>query len=263
MTAKDRLSDVDATYHNATASQYEEIVNTPRRFTNDLLFNPLLRHINEPVNSLLDLGCGTGQMVQRLAHRFTPKEITAVDHSSGMLDIASAQAAKLGISNIDFTCADVPTFVSELQTQFDLVSCVGLLHHLTLSKSARLIENALEVVRPGGWLLIAEPVYRSTLKNFPAWLAWWNRRSVVAGKEICSEVPEPEEAPLPDGFLVETLNRSGFSIVKISCGIEIFPWQVPPSIMDKAVIWITSRFYRKSGFVVAILAQRENQARLR
>lgn len=257
MTEQDLHSKIDADYHDATASQYEDIVNEPRRFANDLLFNPLLKSIDSPIKSVLDLGCGTGQMVERLAFRFEPQEIIAVDHSAGMLDIAAAKADSLRLSNVRFVRADVSNFIADESSQFDLISCVGVLHHLTLSNCERLIQDCFNRVTPGGWLLVAEPVNRSTLKNFPAWLDKWNRRSVLAGKEIRSEVPEPDEAPLPEGFLSEQLVKAGFSVVNRSCGMEIFPLSMPPSLIDRVVIWITSRVYRKSGFIVATLAKRD------
>ena len=258
MKAQTRHSKIDAEYHNATAPQYEAVVNEPRRIANDLLFRPLLKEINSPIESILDLGCGTGQMVERLAHWFDPADITAVDHSFGMIDVAKVKVSQLRLTNVHFVVDDLAEFVNTTSRQFDLISCVGVLHHLKRTTCETLVQRCSDLLKPGGWLLIAEPVTRPTLYDFPALVEKWNRRSVLANKAIISELPEPDEAPLPDGFINEQLLTAGFEVIKELAGIEVFPRNLPPSLVDRLFIWAASHIYQKSGFIVAILA-RPNQ----
>ena len=84
----------------------------------------------EEQNLILDLGCGTGKMTLELARR--GYDMTGVDNSSEMLDIASAEAADEGL-NILWLLQDMREF--ELYGTVGVtVSCLDCMNHLTSSK---------------------------------------------------------------------------------------------------------------------------------
>lgn len=60
-----------------------------------------------PVHSVLDLGCGTGNHALRLAER--GYEITGVDRSNAMLDVARKNAHRKKIQG-NFVCSDIREF---------------------------------------------------------------------------------------------------------------------------------------------------------
>ena len=71
--------DHDVAFHRKTAAIYDHVNTEPRLLANDLLFAPLDRRV-APGESMLDLGCGTGQMLLRHASRF--RRAVGVDHSA-------------------------------------------------------------------------------------------------------------------------------------------------------------------------------------
>jgi ubiquinone/menaquinone biosynthesis C-methylase UbiE len=75
----------DIAFHRKTAAIYDHVNSEPRILANDLLFAPLDGRVM-PGESMLDLGCGTGQMLLRYAARF--RRAVGVNHSGEMLDIA-------------------------------------------------------------------------------------------------------------------------------------------------------------------------------
>ena len=75
-----RIKDKD--YHAKTAHVYDHIVVEPRNFANSILFGHFDKYIG-PGNLMIDLGCGTGHMLNRYRGRFS-KQI-GVDHSPEML----------------------------------------------------------------------------------------------------------------------------------------------------------------------------------
>lgn len=78
---------------------------------------------------VLDLGCGTGKMTLELAGR--GYDMTGVDCSPEMLNIARAEAEKAGLSDeILWLCQDMSEF--ELYGTVDaVVSCLDCINHIT------------------------------------------------------------------------------------------------------------------------------------
>ena len=94
---------------------------------------------------VLDLGCGTGRMTLELAKR--GYDMTGVDYSVEMLDIARQNAYELGLSDkILWLCQDVREL--ELYGTVGItVSCLDTVNHLTspsdLSRTFALVHNYL------------------------------------------------------------------------------------------------------------------------
>ena len=94
---------------------------------------------------VLDLGCGTGRMTLELAKR--GYDMTGIDYSVEMLDIARENADREGLSDkMLWLCQDITEF--ELYGTVDVtVSCLDTLNHLTepseLSQCLSLVHNYL------------------------------------------------------------------------------------------------------------------------
>ena len=78
---------------------------------------------------VLDLGCGTGRMTLELAKR--GYDMTGIDYSVEMLDIARESAERAGLADkMLWLCQDITEF--ELYGTVDVtVSCLDTLNHLT------------------------------------------------------------------------------------------------------------------------------------
>lgn len=95
-------------------------------------------------NLILDLGCGTGKMTLELASR--GYDMTGVDLSSEMLDIARVEAEERGLSNLLWLNQDMRQF--ELYGTVGVtVSCLDCMNHLTTTadfkKCLSLVHNYL------------------------------------------------------------------------------------------------------------------------
>ncbi len=101
------------------------------------------RSMKKSPELVLDLGCGTGRMTLELAKR--GYDMTGVDYSAEMLDIARSEAEKQG-ADVLWLCQDMTDF--ELYGTVDAaVSCLDCINHLTtpneLDKCFRLVHNYL------------------------------------------------------------------------------------------------------------------------
>src|SRR5687767_911927 len=160
----------DAAYHDVIAAEYDAVVVAPRELPNRLLFAPI-----DPLvrggDAMLDLGCGTGHMLRRYAGRYA--RATGVDHSRGMLDVA---ARHVDSKRVTLVHSDLDAFLASSSDTFDLVTCVGVLHHLPVARIAPLLADVARRLRPGGVVVLAEPV-QVDLATLPPALAQWARGS--------------------------------------------------------------------------------------
>jgi 2-polyprenyl-3-methyl-5-hydroxy-6-metoxy-1,4-benzoquinol methylase len=78
---------------------------------------------------ILVAGCGTGREAIALAAEIRGAKVTAVDLSLASLAYAKRKAKERGVANIEFGQADILE-LDGLAERFDIVCCVGVLHHM-------------------------------------------------------------------------------------------------------------------------------------
>ena len=106
---------------------------------------------SKPVRSLLDLGTGTGRMLQLLATRAA--RAVGLDASHAMLAVARANLEKAGLHRVELRQGDIyaPPFAA---ASFDLVLIHQVLHYL--DDPARALGEAARLLSPGGRLLVVD-----------------------------------------------------------------------------------------------------------
>ena len=108
----------------------------------DFIEDIISRHYNQgKPELLLDLGCGTGRMTLELAKR--GYDMTGVDYSVEMLDVARKEAREAGLDEkILWLCQDMREL--DLYGTVDVaVSCLDCINHLTDAKS---LDRCLDLV---------------------------------------------------------------------------------------------------------------------
>ncbi|MFH1726658.1 MAG: class I SAM-dependent methyltransferase [Elusimicrobiota bacterium] len=98
--------------------------------------------------SILDLGCGPGDITFRLARRFPEASIAAVDGSAAMIELANMRKERendMG-GNITFLEGRIPTAAIP-RASYDLIVSTSFLHHLP--DPAVLWDTIIEHARPG------------------------------------------------------------------------------------------------------------------
>jgi SAM-dependent methyltransferase len=241
-------SERDRAHHEAIAWEYERVVNEPRALGNQALFSNVPNMLKSR-RSMLDLGCGTGQMIDRFGALFD--SATGVDHSPAMLQVARAKPAG---KKAQYLQNDVMHYIHNCEEQFDLISMVGFLHHLKAADAVQVIKDARRCLSANGLLLIAEPMDFDALDE-PKTLTWWNQvfRSQFQGYKTHAE--DPDEAPIPEVTIRSWLSDSGLKVLHARRGWEIFP-RFNADWRDRLLIPILDRFCRRRGVVGLFVASK-------
>ncbi len=143
-------SDRAQAYFSRNASEWDEL---RRLLVSDAAVEEaVLRLVGpNPVDALLDLGTGTGLMLQVLKESY--RHAVGIDASRDMLSVARANLDKAGIVKASVRHGDILNLPLEGQ-DFDLVIIHQVLHFLDQPELA--IGEAARVLRPGGRLLIVD-----------------------------------------------------------------------------------------------------------
>ncbi|SOE11695.1 ArsR family transcriptional regulator [Hoeflea halophila] len=104
-----------------------------------------------PFDGLLDLGTGTGRMLELLADRY--RRAIGIDSSRSMLSIARTQLDEAGITHASVRQGDILNLSLERES-FDVVTIHQVLHFLHDPLPA--ITEAARMLRPGGRVVIVD-----------------------------------------------------------------------------------------------------------
>ncbi|MGH2344561.1 MAG: class I SAM-dependent methyltransferase [Chloroflexota bacterium] len=112
----------------------------------------LLAHLNGSFRSVLDVGCGTGTLLEHLLEQYPAAEGIGLDASSPMLDVARRRLAGYAarLRRADAQRLPLP------RHSVDLVTLTSVLHYLRRPSAA--LHEAIRVLRPGGTVGIVDYV---------------------------------------------------------------------------------------------------------
>ncbi|HBL14505.1 MAG TPA: SAM-dependent methyltransferase [Cyanobacteria bacterium UBA11162] len=100
---------------------------------------------------ILDAGCGTGVGTEYLVHLNPEASVVGIDLSAGALDVAKERCRRSGADRVQFHHLSLYE-VEQLEGEFDLINCVGVLHHLP--DPIRGIQALAGKLAPGGLMHI-------------------------------------------------------------------------------------------------------------
>ncbi len=123
-------------------------------------------YIGDMVASILDLGCGEGQLGFVLREVYPEASLVGIDRDARAIERAQAQAAQLALSNTAFFTGDVEQEIPA--GPFDLVFAELIFLHMRQTK--RVLELIYEQLAPGGqlWVKDLNPRLRERV-NHPAY----------------------------------------------------------------------------------------------
>jgi ubiquinone/menaquinone biosynthesis C-methylase UbiE len=158
-------------------------------------------------SAILDVGCGTGTLLEEMARERYGEYLIGMDLSRNMLRNAKRKLTESDFERrIDFVCADAECLPFR-QSSFSAITCTGVLRFLPSPEAA--FGEDFRVLRPGGHLAMREmagPSAPSMIRHMPlpfkksfvVWRLW------------------------PKQFIENMLREAGFVEIRIF-GKEIIP----------------------------------------
>ena len=157
VTDRQRLAEVRRNRADAAARYFAEIATDWDRVRSlhvpeEEVEAAILQLVGDgPLQAVLDLGTGTGRMLQLLSPH--ANRVVGVDMSPAMLSIARAEVERANLRNVQLRQGDVYALPVE-RDSYDLVLVHQVLHYL--DDPQRALREAARALRPGGRLVVVD-----------------------------------------------------------------------------------------------------------
>ena len=104
------------------------------------------KYLPGQMDTLLDLGCGTGLELTEIYKRYPDVQVTGIDLTQAMLDKLSE---KFGDKDITLVCASYLDYDFG-NGKYDCAVSFETMHHLTYEEKLSIYENIYRAIKPGG-----------------------------------------------------------------------------------------------------------------
>ena len=112
---------------------------------------------------VLEVGCGTGRFLMQLAGAWPSAHCTGADIDPTGIEIARNKVAMGGLeARVEVIESDVAKLPA---ASYDAVVMIEVLHEIAPKIRQHVIDGCAHVLKPGGWLLIVDETYPSTLEE--------------------------------------------------------------------------------------------------
>lgn len=216
-----------AEYFGARVAEYDSLVERAVPRYRELL-QRLGHYVPDGARTVLELGCGTGNLSLEIAAKLRPGLLVLLDGASEMADLAPRRVRAAYPGNAVAAVIGRFEALPLAHGAFDLVVSAMSLHHVR--DKALLYEDVFSLLRPGGTFLLGDQMAGATARlhdvNWQAWLAFCRQPGNCSAAETQSLI---EHAELHDHYTavpdhLDLLLRAGF--VELDCVWRNWMWGI-------------------------------------
>lgn len=119
------------------------------------LVSYFLDKLNVNPQTIIDIGCGTGELLKELSKKYPEAELTGCD-----LSLESGKLVKELLPKANFLCLDVEEPNNNFNNSVDLITSSEVIEHC--KNPSGLVENAYRWLKPGGVFFVTVPAGEMT-----------------------------------------------------------------------------------------------------
>jgi len=177
---------------------YDQIISPIKDFSGTNPFLEDLRNIHGKTKTVIDLGCGIGEIIPLLSEQF--KAVTAIDYSNSMIEKALKRNKNL--ENVTLQVADMKD-LKNYHSQFDFAVSVNSILASSFKTLDKIIDEVYAILKPGGNLLAIIPAMESYL--YQAMLIMDNEmkngKTPSLARKKASQLIKPDEHDFLQGMI--------------------------------------------------------------
>ncbi|HSE60742.1 MAG TPA: methyltransferase domain-containing protein [Candidatus Saccharimonadales bacterium] len=144
-------------------------------------YKKLINDVAEVTNvssgaKVLELGCGTGNMLLEIGKRHDGVSLVGVDSSTSMLRMARKKFKQAKLSATFIRCSFDAYLAGVEDGSFDRIVLCNFVYTINPAKRTEFWLEALRVLKPDGQIIIADPEsvgQESLIKQHIAYDKWW------------------------------------------------------------------------------------------
>jgi SAM-dependent methyltransferase len=192
--------------------------------------------------SVLEIGCGRGELVRRLVGKEDrPRHLLAVDFAQSAVQAGRRRTPDTNGHRVSWTVGSIQGIPVADATFDTVISCETVEHVVDPAKAIREIHR---VLRPGGRLLLTTPNYLGPIGLYRGYLRVRGRRFTEGGQPICHLTSLPRT--------LNWMRRAGLTVRAVEATGHYLPWPGRPPI---AMPWLDSirplRWFALHSLVIA------------
>ena len=150
------------THWNEFSSEYDNLMQKDKSYVQQL--ENIVSHIDTKPVKILDLGCGTGALTQRVLTKYPDANVVCLDPATTMLDIVNKKFSNFNVETVQGS-AHAMEFEDNT---FDYIMTNWALHHLTNEDKILCAKELFRVLKPEGKLILGDqfaPIMREDVKD--------------------------------------------------------------------------------------------------
>ena len=164
----------------------------------------------KPGMRIVDIGCGPGDILDQLPD----VQYVGLDVSAEYIDTATKRYG----SRARFVAGTAPDLLREPSAhEADLVTCVGVLHHLTDAQSMEILEVAHTLLKPGGRFVAIEPTYLRHQTPASRWIMSKDRGQAIRQERAWRELGERSPFGRTETSVLTGLIRIPYTHLLLEC----------------------------------------------
>jgi len=117
-------------------------------FFQDWLKQKIKEHVKKNKINYLDVGCGTGDLVEQISKNECFEKIVGIDISPSMIKLCKNKVNK---KNVEFQIANIEDLKFS-DNLFDIITCIHVMHHVQNIRKA--LSELSRVLKPNGVIII-------------------------------------------------------------------------------------------------------------